>query len=136
MCSGHCSYQTFCNYEFNTSAVSEWALRKRNRSDHRERVCTNAIISITQKNCDLDREKKSEIQMTVQGLNQEDSFSSGNFHPVSCSYILFSETSQRWESLHFDTSLGHDLSSKSHKAGELQMNTLCLSQKLTQLNIL
>lgn len=41
------------------------------------------MISITQKNDDLDREKKSEIRMIVQGLNQEDSFSSGNFHPVS-----------------------------------------------------
>lgn len=70
--------------------------------------------------------------MIVQGLNQEDSFSSGNFHPVSCS-TLCSQKPARVGSpshncpLHSGTSLGHDLSRKLHKAGVLQMSTLCLA---------
>lgn len=131
----------FCNYEFNTPAVSDWALRKWNRSDHRERVCTNAMISITQKKLWFRQRKTSEIKMIVQGLNQEDSFSSGNFHPLSCSTSCSQKPARDGSPslncpLHLETSLGHDLSSKLHKAGVLQMNTLWLLQKVIQPNIL
>lgn len=99
------------------------------------------MISLIQKSYDLDREKKeSELKMIVQGLTQEDSFSSGSFHPVSCSTPCSQKPARDGSplhncSLHFDISLGHDLSRKLHKAGVLQMSTQCLTYKIIQLNI-
>lgn len=68
--------------------------------------------------------------MIVQGLYNEDNFSSGNFHPVSRRISRSQKPARDGSPSHncpldFDSSLGHGLSSKLHKARVLKMNMIC-----------
>lgn len=130
MCSEHSSYQTFAIMRVQYSSCfrlgtqkmkQEWSQRKSLHKcydqDHTETLWSR-------------QRKNTELKTIVNGLNQEDSLFSGNFQPVSAHMSLSQQPARHGSPLHncpfhFDSPVGHGLSSKLHEAGVLQMNMMC-----------